>query len=159
MGMGGRLGSVEELEAIRAGEVPGKTLVYSRPAMTGEQFAAWKHVVACAQQFVRCANEFPHIPDASAEYYEALLDAQTREARAWDDAPTWIPWPTSEGFWWLRLRRNHDARFLTRAKRREGQPSLVVEHMGSDHADLRSAITDASMEFLPAHVEEPRGGE
>lgn len=101
MGMGGRLGSKEELEAIRAGKVPGKTLVSSQRAMTGDQFAAWKHLVVCAIRFVRCATEFPDIPDASAEYYEALLDAQAREARAWDGEPAWVPWPTSEGFWWM----------------------------------------------------------
>lgn len=92
MGMGGRMGSAEELEAIRAGKVPGKTLVSSQRAMTGEQLAAWKHVVACARQFVRCADEFPCSPEASAEYYDALEEAQAREARAWEGASAWAPW-------------------------------------------------------------------
>lgn len=159
MAMGGRLSSVEELEAIRAGEVPGKTLVYSRRATTGEQLAAWKHLVACARQFVRCADEFPDDPDASAEYYEALEDAQAREARAWDSepapAPAWIPWPTSKGFWWMRLRRVPAFVVLTQARHRDGEAALSVEHMGSDHPDIRSAITDALMEFTPANVGAP----
>lgn len=50
MAMGGRLGSVEELEAIRAGEVPGKTLEWSVPA----------------------------------------------------SPPAWVPWPTTDGYWWAR---------------------------------------------------------
>lgn len=122
MAIGGRLSSVEELEAIRAGRVPGKTLVASQRAMTGEQLAAWKHLVECARQFVRCADEFPSAPDASAEYHEALEDAQAREAAAWDGSesarvdllypelrlsparPAWVPWPTSTGFWWGRAR-------------------------------------------------------
>ncbi len=158
MGMGGRMGSAEELEAIRAGKVPGKTLVSSQRAMTGEQLAAWKHVVACARQFVRCAEEFPDIPDTSAEYYEALLDAQAREARAWDGEPAWVPWPTSEGFWWMRLRRAPKFTVLIQARHRDGESSLAVEHMGCDHPDIRSAITDAMMEFTPARVEEPPRG-
>lgn len=155
MGMVGRLSSQEELEAIRAGKVPGKTLVSSQRAMTGEQLAAWKHLVACARQFVRCAEEFPDTPGASAEYYEALESAQAREARAWEGAPAWIPWPTAEGFWWQRLRRVPRACFLVRASRREGQLHLVVESHGTDYADIRSAITEAALEFTPARVEEP----
>lgn len=102
MGMGGRASSPEELEAIRAGEVPGKTLVSSRPAMTGEQLAAWEHLVACARQFVRCANEFPDDPGASAEYYDAMEEAQGRLSRAWEGEPVWVPWPTSPGLWWMK---------------------------------------------------------
>lgn len=73
-------------------------------------------------------------------------------------APTaraWVSWPTSEGFWWQRLRRVPRACFLVRASRREGQLHLVVESHGTDYADIRSASTEAAMEFTPARVEEP----
>ena len=77
-----------------------------------------------------------------------------------EPAPSaWVPWPTSEGFWWQRLRRVPSARFLIRACRREGQPSLVVEGHGTDHVDIRSALTEAALEFCPARIEEPPGGE
>jgi hypothetical protein len=90
-----------------------------------------------------------------AEQAAEIVDALAKP----EGAPAWVPWPTSEGFWWQRLRRVPTARFLIRACRREGQPSLVVEGHGTDHVDIRSALTEAALEFCPARIEEPPGGE
>lgn len=49
--------------------------------------AAWRHMVACARAFVRCADEFGDDIGASAEHYDALERAQERLARTWDGEP------------------------------------------------------------------------
>ncbi len=49
-----------------------------------EVIAAWRHMVACARAFVRCADEFDDDISVSAEYYDALERAQERLARVWD---------------------------------------------------------------------------
>lgn len=56
MGMGGRLGSLEELEAIRNGEVPGKTLVSSVPADPRPK--RWRQCSRCGRCFW-LADEMP----------------------------------------------------------------------------------------------------
>lgn len=64
--------------------------------------------------------------------------------------PSWIPWPTSPGFWWMRL-RSGGGRFLTRV-RADGD-ELVAESFGTDHVDRRTAYSSL-LEFAPANVEE-----
>lgn len=52
-----------------------------------EVIAAWRHMVACARAFVRCADEFGDDIGATAEHYDALERAQERLAREWDAEP------------------------------------------------------------------------
>ena len=54
--------------------------------------AAWRHMVACARAFVRCADEFSDDIGAPAEHYDALERAQERLARAWDGEPVAPAW-------------------------------------------------------------------
>lgn len=49
--------------------------------------AAWRHMVACARAFVRCADEFGDDIGATAEHYDALERAQEHLARAWEGDP------------------------------------------------------------------------
>lgn len=178
MGMGGRMGSLEELEAIRVGKVPDKTLVSSQRAMTGEQLAAWRHVVACARQFVRCADEFPDAPAASAEHYEALEEAQAREARAWEGsepplpdvlypelrcspfvaapAPAWVPWPTSPGFWWHRTSPNDPAPEPVRAGDAGDGTVHAIYAIGAEEPCFRDGPSSERTGWAFCPVEPPR---
>lgn len=52
-----------------------------------EVAAAWRHMVACARAFVRCADEFGDDIGATADHHDALERAQERLARAWDGEP------------------------------------------------------------------------
>lgn len=54
--------------------------------------AAWKHMVACARTFVRCADEFGDDIGATAEHYDALERAQERLARTWEGEPVAPAW-------------------------------------------------------------------
>lgn len=52
-----------------------------------EVIAAWRHMVACARAFVRCADEFGDDIGATAERCDALERAQEKLARAWEAEP------------------------------------------------------------------------
>jgi len=86
MAMGGKATEGGPGPVVLDGQVLERTWP-ERDKDSPEVVAAWRHMVACARAFVRCADEFGDDIGATAEHYDALERAQERLFRAWEGEP------------------------------------------------------------------------